>query len=229
MDKKNLPLLKKNTLPENMQKYLLSADRLYHASDLDKFDFASTADLKPLSVTIGQDRALDAINFAMQMPHRSFNLYVMGSSGLGRHELVSSALGERAEKTSRPGDWCYVFNYQNPYSPNILQLEAGVGRSLRADTQQLVDDLLTAIPAAFESNEYKRRYNEIVAILKDNENKEADALEEIAARDHIILFHGPNGFSLTPEKNGNALSPEEFDALPDKEQEDFRHALTSLN
>ena len=78
-------------------KYRLSAEELFHTCDLGRFEFSSTADLEPLSTTIGQERALEAINFGVEMPHSSFNLYVMGSSGLGRHTLVRDALKEHAE------------------------------------------------------------------------------------------------------------------------------------
>jgi len=171
---------------------------------------------------------MDAINFAVEMKHGSFNLYVMGSSGLGRHELVGDALQEHAGNTSRPVDWCYVFNYQNPHEPQMLQVAPGIGRSLRSDMQQLVEDLLTVIPAAFEGEDYKQRYQEIIDDIKDIENKEADALEKMAESAHIVLMHGPSGFTLTPEKDGKKLTSEEFDELPQEEQEQFRQSLTAL-
>ena len=215
-------------LPEAMRRFRLSPGELYHASELERFGFESTADLEPLSTTIGQNRAMDAINFAVEMTHGSFNLYVMGSSGLGRHELVGDALREHAENASRPVDWCYLFNYQNPNVPQVIQVAPGIGRRLRADMQQLVEDLLTAIPAAFEGEDYKQRYQDIINEIKGLENKEAEALEEIAERDHIVLMHGPSGFTLTPEKEGKKLTSEEFDALPEKEQEQFRQSLDAL-
>jgi lon-related putative ATP-dependent protease len=215
-------------LPEAMRRFRLSSGELYHASELERFGFESTADLEPLSTTIGQNRAMDAINFAVEMKHGSFNLYVMGSSGLGRHELVGDALREHAGNASRPVDWCYVFNYQNSNEPHMLQVAPGIGRSLRADMQQLVEDLLTVIPAAFDGEDYKQRYQEIINEIKEIENKEADALDEIAQRDHIVLMHGPSGFTLTPEKDGKKLTSDEFDALPEAEQEQFRQSLAAL-
>jgi len=215
-------------LSEVMRRFRLSPAELYHASDLGRFGFQSTADLEPLSTTIGQSRAMDAINFAVEMKHGSFNLYVMGSSGLGRHELVDDALREHAENASRPVDWCYVFNFQNPNVPLVLQAPPGIGRSLRADMQLLVEDLLTVIPAAFQGEDYKQRYQEIIEQIKSLENSEAEVLEEMAERDHIVLMHGPSGFTLTPEKNGKKLTSEEFDALPEEEQEKFHQSLTAL-
>ena len=215
-------------LSEVMRRFRLSPGELYHTSELARFSFQSTADLEPLSTTIGQSRAIDAINFAVEMRHGSFNLYVMGSSGLGRHELVDDALREHAENASRPDDWCYVFNYQNPNVPQVLQAPPGIGRSLRSDMQLLVEDLLTVIPAAFEGEDYKQSYQEIIDQIKSLETREADVLEDMAERDHIVLMHGPSGFTLTPEKDGKKLTSEEFDALPETEQEKFHQSLTAL-
>ncbi len=228
MSESKLPIPFEPDLPEAMRRYRLSPEVLYHASHLERFGFESTADLEPLSTAIGQDRAIDAINFAVEMTHGSFNLYVMGSSGLGRHELVSEALRKHADNASRPVDWCYVFNYQNPNAPSVLQVTAGIGRSLRTDMQQLVQDLLIAIPAAFQGDDYKQRYQEVIKQIKSLETKEAEKLEEIASRDHIVLMHGPSGFTLTPEKDGKKLTSEEFDALSEEEQEQFRHSLAHL-
>ncbi len=215
-------------MTDNNSKYRLAPEFLYQTSDLERFDFKSTADLEPLSTTIGQERALEAINFSVEMHHASFNLYVMGSSGLGRHALVREALKERAENATRPADWCYVSNFQHPHSPYALQMPAGTGRTLRSDLQQLVEDLLNAIPAAFQGDEYQQRHTEIIQDIKIREDKAAQELEALASERHIVLLRGTNGFTLTPEKDGKTLSSEEFDELPEEEQQQFRKSLGEI-
>lgn len=212
----------------NDKQYEIGFDSLYRRSELERFEFSSTADLEPLSTTIGQDRALQAIEFGVEMHHSSFNLYVMGSSGLGRHALVSDALKQRAENATRPTDWCYVANYQNPHSPHVLQVPAGTARSLRSDLQKLVEDLLNAIPAAFQGDEYQQRHQKIYLDVKAKEEQAAEELNTLAAERHIALVRGTTGFTLTPEKKGKTLSPEEFDALPEGEKQQFMESLDEL-
>ncbi len=206
----------------------LQPEALYQACNLEKFDFTSTTDLENLSTTIGQDRALDAINFAVEMHHNSFNLYVMGSSGLGRHSLVRDALKETAEIATRPDDWCYVSNFQHPHSPYSLKVPAGTGCSLRSDMHQLIENLINTIPAVFQGDEYQRRHHEILQDIKAREDAATSELEAFASQNHILLVRGPNGFTLTPEKDGQALSSEDFDALPEQEQQDSLVALETL-
>jgi hypothetical protein len=110
--------------------------------------------LECLAETIGQERALEALEFGVGMPHEGFNLYVMGSSGLGRHTLVNQALTKPSQEAPKPSDWCYTANFTAPPRPDVLKITAGSGRRLHHDMEQLVDDLLIAIPAAFRGDEY---------------------------------------------------------------------------
>lgn len=191
---------------------------LYHACNRKQLDFNTTADLEPLIETIGQERAIGAIEFGVRMPHEGFNLYVMGSTGLGRHTLVKDALLRQSEGDSRPEDWCYVSNFQNPHCPRTLALPAGTGRELRRDMLQLIDDLLNAIPAAFQGDEYRRRAKEAGDEYKKREDAAAAELSVKAAKRNIILLRGPSGFTLTPQRSGKPLSAEEFNQLPEEER-----------
>ena len=56
------------------------------------FDFETTADLKPLSALLGQERALDAIRLAACIPHQGFNIFVLGPEGSGRHSAVEQMM-----------------------------------------------------------------------------------------------------------------------------------------
>ena len=56
----------------------LSANRLRHACDVDRLPFQTTAELEPIPVTFGQERALEAIAFGTGIDHEGYNLYVMG-------------------------------------------------------------------------------------------------------------------------------------------------------
>ena len=206
----------------------LALSALYQSCDFGDRGFDTTADLENLSETIGQERALSAIDFAVGMPHDGFNLYVMGSAGLGRHTLVRAALKKETEGATRPPDLCYTANFQHPHSPNILSLPAGTGRRLRTDMQQLIDDLITAIPAAFEGDEYRRRAKEAADRYNKKQDEVARELGLKAEQRNIVLVRGPSGFTLTPQKNGKVLTTEEFDQLPEAEQESLSEVLEEM-
>ncbi len=206
----------------------LDPAELYHACDPGKLGFETTAELAHLTHTIGQERALDSIRFGVGIPHEGYNLYVMGSTGLGRHTMVHEALEQRAKDAPRPPDWCYISNYDHPHNPFAISLPAGTARRLRKQMEQLVEDLLSAIPAAFQSDEYRRRAKEINDEFKSREEKTAIHLGEKAQEKGIALLHGPAGYTLAPQKKGRILSPEEFQELSEEEQESLGQVLEQI-
>ncbi len=206
----------------------LDAAELYHACDPARLRFKSTAELGHLDKTIGQERAIDAIRFGVGIPHEGYNLYVMGSTGLGRHTMVKDAIQQQAKEAPIPPDWCYISNYEHPHNPFILSLPAGKGSKLRRDMEQLVDDLLNAIPSAFQSDEYRRRAKEINDDFKAREEETANELGRKAQEQGIALLHGPTGYTLAPQKDGKILSPDEFQGLSEKEQEQIGEMLERI-
>ena len=73
----------------------LKTSELYNKVDLSSLEFKTTSDLKPSGLIIGQQRAFDAINTALGIDYDGYNLFVMGSSGTGRHSLVNKLILEQ--------------------------------------------------------------------------------------------------------------------------------------
>jgi lon-related putative ATP-dependent protease len=94
--------------------------------------------------------------------------------------------------------------------------------------EQLIDDLLSAIPAAFQSDEYRRRAKEISDEFKSREENTAVDLGQKAQLQGIALLHGPTGYTLAPQKKGKILSPEEFEELSEDEQESLSQLLEQI-
>jgi hypothetical protein len=119
--------------------------------------FVDTSELEPQDSPLGQGRVLAAIDFGVRIARSGYNLYVMGSACVGRHHLLKHVLEARAASRPAPADWCHVADFARPDHPAALRLPTAHGAQLRDDMRQLVEDLLTALPAAFQSDEYRRR------------------------------------------------------------------------
>jgi lon-related putative ATP-dependent protease len=206
----------------------LPPEDLYHPCDLSELAFTTSADLEPLSASIGQERAMEAIEFGVGMDHEGYNLYLMGSAGLGKHALIESILQERRHAAAAPDDWCYVADFDDPHRPAALRLPPGRGRHLRGDMGQLVEDLLNAIPAAFQSEDYNRRAESIQQEFKEREEAAAGVIGREAKERGIALIHTPNGYTLAPVKEGHILSSEEFGKLPEDEKERIGKVIEEL-
>ncbi len=206
----------------------LPAEDLYRTCDLSAVGFETTADLEPLGANIGQERAMEAIRFGVGMDHEGYNLYLMGSAGLGKHALIASTLEERRHAAAAPDDWCYVADFDDHHRPTALRLPPGRGRHLRSDMHQLVEDLLNAVPAAFQSETYTRRAEEIQQEFKDREEQAAGTIGHDAKERGIALIHTPNGYTLAPVVDGHILSSEEFAKLPEEEKERIGKVIEDL-
>ena len=66
----------------------LRPEELRRHLDPGRLHFASTAEVEPLVGTIGQPRALDALEFGLAVETRGFNLFVSGLPGSGRLTTV---------------------------------------------------------------------------------------------------------------------------------------------
>lgn len=206
----------------------LAPDHLYTACQTDRLSFKTTAELEPLEGMVGQDRAVAAVGFAIGMRHDGFNLFAFGPEGTGKSSLIRATLQRAAADRSAPDDWCYVNNFDDPHRPRALALPAGQGSSLRDAMARLVEDLRAALPAAFESDEYSSRKSGIEDDFKERHEKAFGALAGKAQDKDVALIRTPVGLALAPAKDGNVLSPKEFEAMDDKERADRAEAMESL-
>jgi lon-related putative ATP-dependent protease len=206
----------------------LPPERLYRRVPPDSLGFETTADLPDLEHVLGQERALGALRFGVGMARPGYNLFVLGPPGLGKHALVRRFLEARAAEGPIPPDWCYVNDFEQPHRPRALRLPAGRGGRLRDDMAQVIEDLRSAVPAAFEGEQYRTRVQEIEEELKERQGQAFNDLGQEATRDGIALLHTPTGFAFGPVRDGEVLSPAEFQKLPKEEQERVERVVGEL-
>ncbi len=206
----------------------LSPESLFHACDPQLLDFETTADLPELDKVIGQDRALEALDFGIGMPHEGYNLYVLGSTGLGKRTLVNRLLTEASADRPVPGDWCYINDFDAPHRPRGLRLPPGMGQALRRDMQQVMEDIISALAAAFQSEAYRTQAQEIHDEYKERDEQAFAALREKAGDRNVVLLRTPGGYTMAPTRDGEILDAGEFEKLTEDEQKAIESAVEEL-
>ena len=196
----------------------LEADRLRSRCEPESLPFQTTAELADLPDGLEQARADEALRFGLAMQHPGYNVYVLGESGTGRHAIVNRLLTELAAKGETPLDLCYVYNFEDPQRPSLLSLPAGWGTQLRNDMQAFVRDLAPAIDAALESETHENRVDALQDAHKEREEGALQALGDRCADDNLALLKTPEGFVFAPTREGETMSPEDFEALPEAER-----------
>lgn len=167
----------------------------------------------------GQERALAAMELAATVDQQGFNLFVMGQSGFGRHQAVTEVLEKEAARRPAPPDWIYVYNFEKPDSPKAIKLPTGQAHLLRKAMEYLVDDLANDIPAIFESDDYQNKRQLIADEFADLQEKAFNDLLKRINEKGLALLRTPMGFAIVASKEGRALKAEEFQALPEAEQQ----------
>lgn len=202
-----------------MEQFKLSPDELRWKCDPAQFEFSNTGDLSRLEETIGQDRALTAIEFGLSIDSHGFNIFILGESGTGRSSTIKRVLERRSKDQPVPDDWCYVHDFKNADRPNSIGLPAGVGKSYRDDMEKLIGHLAEAIPKLFESKEFEQAKNTVTQESQERNKKLVQELEEKVNAEGFLLQRTVGGLVLVPTKDGEPLSQQEFGELDEEERE----------
>jgi len=201
---------------------------LYRPCDPAGLPFELVGELDDLLEPIGQDRAVEAVEFAVAMRRKGYNVYALGASGTGKHTIVHDLLKHRAESSPTPPDWCYVNNFTDPQKPHRLQLPPGRGNGLRDAMKRLVEELRAALPAAFERDDYRARRDVIDQQFKLRNEQAFGELQRRGEQKGISMLRTPMGLALAPRRDGKVLTPELFEALPEAERERIQRDLEEV-
>ena len=206
----------------------LPSQRLYRAADLSALSFETTAELEPGDWLVGQQRALDAIEFGTGIDKPGFNLFVIGPNGMRSQRAIEHVLQDAARKGASPPDWVYVNNFDDPHKPTAIELPAGRAVDFRDAMHALVDDLKTALPAVFESENYQSRRGAVDQAFQSKQSEAFAALHEKAAAKNIIILRTPMGFALAPARNGEPVPPDEFRTWPEEKRKEIQITIEQL-
>lgn len=188
----------------------------------EELSFCNTsADVPPLKDFIGQERAVRAMQFGLNMKAPGYNLYVAGPTGTGKNTYVQLVVSQASTADEIPLDWCYVYNFDSPDQPLALSFPAGKGLQFVGDMEELVAELRITIPKAFESDDYEQSKNSIIASLQDELKDSFMRLHQEAADAGFILKQTSEGVYFLPLVEGRPMEPEEYQAIPGEEREEI--------
>lgn len=206
----------------------LKSQQLYTVCDPQKFDFTTTAELEERMSALGQDRAISAVELGINIKSKGYNLFCLGPEGTGKISLVKRILEEEAKKRPTPKDWAYIYNFEEPYKPHCISFPAGQGCEFAKDIDKLIEDFSVAIPSILETEEYKAGINIINEKYKHKKDEYIQILQKKAKGKNVSLMHMQAGMVVAPMKNGEILSPETFDKLPDEEKKALINDLNQM-
>jgi lon-related putative ATP-dependent protease len=185
------------------------------------FSCESTNDLDPYEGIIGQDRALQALRFGLNMQKPGFNIFVAGLAGTGKTTVIKSFLDALATKKKTPADWCYVHNFKDPYCPKALGVPAGKGTELQKDMKRLIENAKRALGQAFTSKEYTDRRAEFIDVLNKKRENVFQNLSKRAKEKGLLLKASQMGLVLIPASGDQPMSEEDYEKMPQEQKDEL--------
>ncbi len=156
-------------------------------------------DVTPLQEIIGQDRALRALHLGLEIPQNGYNIFVTGIAGTGRTTTIKRMLHDIEKRPAELTDKCYVHNFRDPDLPLLITLPAGKGMAFKKDMAGLLNELMKAIPAVFESRRYADQRK---STLEHFQQRQRSVLREFEKRVR------EKGFEVVQVQGGGTTRPE---------------------
>lgn len=194
----------------------------------EQFAFTNTDDLEPFRGVLGQERAVEALQFGVAMPRPGYNVYVMGEPGTGRFSFVKRYLKAEGKRQQTPADWVYVNHFDDTREPRALELPSGSAGAFIADMNGLIDNLLSTFPAVFEHPSYQQKKGAIDRAFNQRYDRALDVIERASLEKDVALYRDASNVAFTPMADGKALDEAEFAQLPEEVREQFHEDIALL-
>ncbi|MDE3018587.1 MAG: AAA family ATPase [Nitrospirota bacterium] len=186
--------------------------------DVSQLGYKDTSELPPLEEPIGQERAVEALEFGLRMESPGFNVYVSGPIGSGKWTMAKDMVKRLAKSAPPAPDLCYVNNFQDPSRPRCLQFPAAQGRAFTEAMTNLIEGLRRDLPKIFEGTTYLEARARIHEEIEAKKKALFRDLTELTQDRGFGFEETPVGFSLVPIRDGQPLSEEALAHLSDEER-----------
>lgn len=197
-------------------KYKLLPEDLKVYCDPYIFPYETTKDLKKNRSLIGQDRALEALEYGLSMRRKGYNIFVSGLVGTGKTSYSQIVASEFACKKPVGDDWSYVYNFNRPNSPRAINFKAGKAKDFKNQLESSIARIEEAIPKALGSKDYERARNKIISENKKIVGKILLELNKFAKDYNFIFKNRENGLVAMPLLDGKPMTEEDIDNLSEE-------------
>ncbi len=210
------------------EKYELPPEALRSECDSRRFKFRTTAEIPPLEGVIGQQRAVQAIEFGLEMKAAGYNVYVSGLEGTGKKTIVGQIVEEYAKKLPAPMDWCMVNNFQDEYCPRALCLPTGKASAFARKMDRVVDSLSKEIPDTFGGEAFLKQKAEIQKKYSRRQSRIMSRVEAMAAENDLHVAKTEAGLETVVLKGGEPMSREDYNALSKGEKRRIEENIRAM-
>jgi len=209
-------------------KFELKAADLRCICDHRIFKFKNTSQIKPLDEVIGQERAVRALEFGLNMDHSGYNIFVTGLEGTGKSTIVKDLVTKHARTLAKPEDWCLVNNFKDEFRPRALKVPSGKAVMLGKKMNRFIQILKKDLPAVFESETYLKQLSAIKNRYTDKQNRLFQKIEKFAAGKSLQIVKAQEEFDIVPLVDGEPLTADNFNSLSVEQKSEIEENIRRI-
>jgi len=211
-------MAKEKNMEENFKIPISEFSKKYPSS---LFNFKDTAELEPLDKVIGQERAVEAIDFGLNMKGSEYNIFVTGLEGTGKSTIVRKLLNAHARNRETSEDLCLVNNFDDAYCPVVIEMPAGSAVYFSRSMSQFVEVIQTKILDFFKTPSFHEEQTSLHKKMSTRQKALFAEVEQLADSHGLSIARTEEGFQVIPVKEGQPMSQEAYQALDKAVQKEF--------
>ena len=124
--------------------------------------FQLTENGGPSFAVIGQERAMMAMELALSIRSRGYNLFVSGPAGTGKRTAINHVLKQLPTDLSRLRDICLIHDFKDGECPRPLYLPAGMADGFRNSLRGLLVDLNKTLADLSHNGQFRKMRDKLV-------------------------------------------------------------------
>jgi lon-related putative ATP-dependent protease len=210
------------------KKYELPSSKLTSICDPAQFKFKNTGQVSPLDSVIGQERAVRAIGFGLNMNSPGYNVFVSGLEGTGKSTIVKYIVAQHAKNKQAPDDWCMVNNFKDEFCPKTISVPSGKANLFKKQINRLINDLKVQLPKAFSDKSFQEKTAETKEKYSKKQQQLFQKLDQSATKKDLMINRTQTGFQTIPLAAGKPMTPDAFQTLSEEKRTEINKNIHSL-
>jgi lon-related putative ATP-dependent protease len=195
------------------QRFKVSVKDLSKKYPLGLFDFEDTSKLEPLDSIIGQKRAVEAIDFGLNMKGPEYNIFVTGLEGTGKSTIINKLVCKHAKNHETSEDLCLVNNFEDEYCPVVIEMPAGSAVYFSQSMIRFIEVLKTKILEIFETSSFRDDQAKINKEYSNRQKELFETVEHLAKSNGLLIVRTETDYKVVPVLEGRPMSKEEYLSL----------------
>jgi predicted ATP-dependent protease len=191
------------------KKFELKVSDLRLICDPKIFKFKNTSEVKPLD-------------------NPGYNIFVTGLAGTGKSTIVRDLVTKHAITLSTPNEWCLVNNFKDEFRPKAIAIPPKNAIRFSKKMNRVIEGLKKELPEVFENETYLKKLSKIKSKYADRQHHLYEHLEIFAAKKNLQIEQTEDDFQTIPIVDGQPITPEDFNKLPEKVKSEIEENLRSI-